>query len=117
MVKLSSYSNNYDDGKFEDLPWYFWTAEEKSVVIRNAYADKTLNSKEIKPFLNASRTHAITQFVVPAAAAILYFGPLRTTLASSFFRRSQNIGIGGKISVISSWSRFCWINYSVLVKF
>ena len=38
MVKLSSYSNNYDDeNKFEDLPWYFWTDEEKSVVIKNAY--------------------------------------------------------------------------------
>lgn len=47
MVKLSSYSNNYDDGKFEDLPWYFWTDEEKSLVIRNAYRDKMLKSKEI----------------------------------------------------------------------
>lgn len=25
MVKLSSYSNGYEDGKFELMPWEFWT--------------------------------------------------------------------------------------------
>lgn len=27
MVKLSQYSNTYEEGKFELMPWEFWTEE------------------------------------------------------------------------------------------
>ena len=45
MVKLSLYSNGYDDGKFVDNVWDFWTEEEKSLVVNRAYESKILTSK------------------------------------------------------------------------
>ena len=45
MVKLSLYSCDYEEGKFEDMPWDFWTDEEKSQVIYQAYKDNVIKSK------------------------------------------------------------------------
>lgn len=44
MVKLSNYNGAYEEGKFELMPWEFWTDEDKSQVIYNAYKQHILSS-------------------------------------------------------------------------
>lgn len=96
MVKLSQYSNGYEEGKFELMPWEFWTEEEKSQVIYQAYKDHYLTSKEVKHYLDVGRTHMITQFLVPAFAGVSYFGFMKKSIASTLYRRSPTIGNAGK---------------------
>lgn len=96
MVKLSSYSNGYEEGKFELKPWEFWTEEERSQVIHQAYKDHYLTSKEIKHYLDVSKAHMYTQFIVPALAGVGYFGFFKNTLAAPLYRRNPIYGFLGK---------------------
>lgn len=93
MPKLSTYSNyDYPDGEEQIMPWEFWTEEEKALVIRESYRDLSLTSKEVKPYLDASRIHFYTQWIVPIAAASVAFGPLRGSILANYYRRSAAVG-------------------------
>jgi hypothetical protein len=104
MVKLSSYSYGYEDGNFEPLPWEFWTEEEKSQVIYQAYKSHYLTSTEVKPYLDVSRRHMITQFLGPVAAVYTYFGYFKNNIALPLYRRSPKIGMSGNDISYRSWS-------------
>lgn len=92
MPKLSSYSNfDYPEGQEEIMPWEFWTEEERSLVIREGYRDLVLSSPEVKQYLNVSRTHFWTQWLVPLGVAGALVGPARNILAGSF-RRHLTVG-------------------------
>lgn len=94
MPRLSTYSNfDYPDGEEQVMPWEFWTEEERSLVIREAYKDLTLTSAEVKPYLNASRIHFYSQWLVPIAAAALAFGPLRSTLLAKSYKKHPSLGL------------------------
>lgn len=75
------------------MPWEFWTDEERSLVIKEGYKDLVLTSAEVKPYLNASRLHFYTQWLVPLLAAGVAFGPLRVSLLASAYRKHPNIGL------------------------
>lgn len=79
------------------MPWEFWTEEQKSQVIYQAYKEHYLTSKEVKSYLDVGRTHMITQFIVPALTGIGYFGFFKDSFASTLYRRSPRIGNLGKI--------------------
>ena len=94
MPRLSTYSNyDYPEGEEQVMPWEFWTEEERSLVIREAYKDLSVTSAEVKPFLQASRTHFYTQWLGPIGFAALAFGPLRGTLLSKAYRKHVNLGL------------------------
>lgn len=94
MPRLSSYSNfDYPEGEERIMPWEFWTEEEKSLVIKEGYKDLILTSKEVKPYLNCSRLHFYTQWLVPIAAAAICFGPLRATLLANAYKKHQTLGL------------------------
>lgn len=94
MPRLSSYSNfDYPDGEERIMPWEFWTEEERSLVIRESYKGLSLTSSEVKPYLDASRLHFWTQWIVPLAAAGVCFGPLRGTLLASSYKKHLYIGL------------------------
>ena len=93
MPKLSSYSNfDYPEGKEEIMPWEFWTEEERSLVIREGYRDLALTSPEVKSYLNTSRAHFWTQWLVPLGLAAAVAGPLRGSLLANSFRRHVTVG-------------------------
>ena len=95
MVKLSSYSNGYDNMPVRLTPWEFWTEEEKSHVIHEAYRGHYLESPEVKKYLDISKKHMYTQFLVPALAGVGYFGLLKDTVFKGLFRRSPTHGFVG----------------------
>ena len=74
------------------MPWEFWTEEERSLVIREGYKDLVLTSAEVKPYLDASRLHFFTQWLVPIAAAAACFGPLKGTLLRSAYKKHPSLG-------------------------
>ena len=79
MPRLSTYSNyDYPEGEEQIMPWEFWTDEERSLVIKEGYKDLVLSSTEVKPYLNASRAHFYTQWIVPLVAAGVCFGASRS---------------------------------------
>jgi hypothetical protein len=77
------------------MPWEFWTEEERSHVINQAYKQRYLTSKEVKPYLSASATHMITKYLGPILSGVFYFGFLKTTFALPLYRRSPTIGFVG----------------------
>lgn len=94
MPRLSTYSNfDYPDGEERTMPWEFWTEEERSLVIREGYKDLSLTSNEVKPYLDASRTHFYTQWLVPLAAAAVCFGPFKSTLLLNAYKKHPAIGL------------------------
>lgn len=95
MVKLSSYSNGYDDSNYRLTPWEFWTEEEKSLVINKAYEGHYLTSKEVKKYLDVSRRHMFTQFIVPVLSGVTYFGLLKNSLLQGLYRKSPYYGLAG----------------------
>jgi hypothetical protein len=103
MPRLSSYSNfDYPDGEEQIMPWEFWTDEERSLVIREAYKDLTLTSKEVKPYLDASRVHFYTQWLAPLAFAGVCFGPLRATLLAKAYKKHPSLGFRSILSIIKT---------------
>ena len=93
MPRLSTYSNfDYPDGEERIMPWEFWTDEERSLVIREGYKDLIINSKQVKPYLDASRLHFYTQWLVPLTAAALCFGPFRGSLLANVYKKSPLLG-------------------------
>lgn len=93
MPRLSTYSNlDYPDGEERIMPWEFWTEEERALVIRESYRDLALTSEEVKPYLDASRMHFYTQWLVPIAAAAVCFGPLRSTILVNAYKKSPTLG-------------------------
>jgi hypothetical protein len=108
MPRLSTYSNfDYPEGEEQIMPWEFWTDEERSLVIKEGYKDLVLSSAEVKPYLNASRLHFYTQWLVPLAAAGVCFGPLRVSLLANAYRRHPNIGLRRRSCAIQR-VRCCW---------
>lgn len=108
MPKLSSYSNfDYPDGQEEIMPWEFWTEEERSLVIREGYRGLVLTSPEVKPYLNTSRIHFWTQWLVPIAAAATIFGPLKSTLLASSWRQHYMTGYKRK-EIVMQIVGTCW---------
>ena len=95
MVKLSSYSNGYDNMPIRLTPWEFWTEEEKSQVIHQAYRDHYLESGEVKKYLDISKKHMYTQFLVPGLVGVGYFGFLKDTVFKGLYRRSPTHGLLG----------------------
>lgn len=94
MPRLSTYSNlDYADGDEEILPWEFWTDEERSLVIKEGYKNLIITSPEIKSYLNTSRLHFWTQWLVPLAVAGLAFGPLKSTFFASSYRTHPTLGL------------------------
>lgn len=97
MPRLSSYSNyDYPEGEEQVMPWEFWTEEERSLVIKEGYKDLILTSKEVKPYLNASRAHFYTQWIVPILALGVSFGPLRVSLLAKAYRKHPSLGYQSK---------------------
>jgi hypothetical protein len=46
MPRLSTYSNfDYPDGQERNMPWEFWTEEERALVIKEGYKDLVLTSQ------------------------------------------------------------------------
>ena len=100
MPRLSTYSNfDYPDGQEQIMPWEFWTEEERSLVIGEGYKDLVLTSKEVKPYLDASRLHFYTQWVVPLAAAALCFGPFRGSVLANAYKKHPFVGYRSKQKV------------------
>lgn len=95
MVKLSSYSNGYDNMPVRLTPWEFWTEEEKSHVIHEAYREHYLDSAEVKKYLDISKKHMYTQFLIPALAGVGYFGFLKDTVFRGLYRKSPHYGLLG----------------------
>ena len=103
MPRLSLYSNlDYPDGEERIMPWEFWTEEERSLVIKEGYKDLVLSSKEVKPYLDASRVHFYTQWIVPLAVAGLCFGPLRGSLLAKAYKKHPSVGFKSKDVVIQA---------------
>ena len=75
------------------MPWEFWTEEERSLVIREGYRDLIITSPEVKQYLDVSRTHFWTQWLVPLGVAAAVFGPFRGIFAHSF---RQHVTVGYK---------------------
>lgn len=99
MPRFSTYVADYS--KLETLPWYFWTDEERSYVIKQAYERLYINSEDVKPYLDVTRRHYISQYVVPAGLAIAYqFGLRHTSFFNNFYRMSLNQGRLGTHFVI-----------------
>ena len=93
MPRLSTYSNfDYPDGEEQVFPWEFWTEEEKALVIRESYKIGSIFSKEVKPYLDSSRVHFWTQWLVPISAFALLLGPLKRPLFGSAFMKHRYIG-------------------------
>lgn len=101
MVRLSSYSNGYDNTGIVVTPWEFWTEEEKSQVIYQAYKDHYLNSGEVKKYLDISKRHMYTQFLVPALSGVAYFGILKDSLFKGLYRRSPYYGLIGGVAFVT----------------
>jgi hypothetical protein len=100
MPQLSSYSNlDYPDGEERIMPWEFWTEEERSLVIKEGYRDLVLNSREVKPYLDASRMHFYTQWLVPLAVAGLTFGPLRGSVFANAYKKHPTIGLRSTFNI------------------
>jgi hypothetical protein len=83
MAKLSLYTTGYDEVK-KDLPWDFWTDEEKSWVINQGYERFMLKSDELKSYLRSSRLLTITNALVPMATLFASY---------AFFKRSAHVGL------------------------
>ena len=108
MPRLSTYSNfDYPDGNERIMPWEFWTEEERALVIREGYKDLVLTSQEVKPYLNASRIHFYTQWLVPIAAAAVCFGPLRGTVLASAYKKHRYVGYQSTLR-ITKVVLLCW---------
>ena len=84
------------------MSWKYWTDEERSLVIRESYRDCVLTSKEVKPYLDASRIHFYTQWIVPLAAAFICFGPFRGTLLANAYKKHPSIGFRSIIVVMQA---------------
>ena len=76
-------------------PWEFWTEEEKSHVIHEAYREHYLDSAEVKKYLDISKKHMYTQFLIPALAGVGYFGFLKDTVFRGLYRKSPHYGLLG----------------------
>ena len=101
MPRLSTYSNyDYPEGEEQVMPWEFWTDEQRSLVIKEGYKDLVLTSTEVKPYLNASRIHFYTQWLVPIIAAGVCYGPLRVSLLAHSYRRHPHIGFRSRNKII-----------------
>lgn len=93
MPRLSTYSNfDYPDGEERVFPWEFWTEEEKALVIRESYRDSSIFSPEVKAYLDSSRVHFWTQWLVPLTVTGLLLGPLRAPLFGKAFKKHRYIG-------------------------
>lgn len=94
MPRLSTYSNyDYPEGEEQVMPWEFWTDEERSLVIKEGYKNLILTSSEVKPYLNSSRLHFYTQWLVPILAAGFCYGPLRVSLLAKAYRKHPSLGL------------------------
>jgi hypothetical protein len=98
MPRFSTYAADYS--RLETVPWYFWTDEERSYVIKQAYERLYLTSEEVKPYLNVTRTHYYAQWLVPAALAVGYqFGLKKLSFFNKFYRKSGTQGNLGKLLI------------------
>ena len=104
MPRLSVYKTGYDDGDEYVKLWEFWTEEEKSFVIHNAYQHLHLSSEEVRSYLATSRMHSITQWVGPLVLAGAYQFVLKDSVFKGFYRKSPYIGLGGNAMFKYSWS-------------
>lgn len=101
MPRFSTYTADYS--KLETLPWYFWTDEERSYVIKQAYERLYLTSEEVKPYLEVTKRHYISQWAVPAALAVSYhYGLKNLSFFNTFYRKSQTQGRLGTFNLIQS---------------
>jgi hypothetical protein len=82
MARLSQYTTGYDSNT-EDLPWDFWTDEERSWVISQGYERYMLKSKEVSGYLWYSRCNQISNLVFPVAV-----------FAASCFLTGRSINVG-----------------------
>jgi hypothetical protein len=93
MPYLSLYSNHdIPEGQEKIYPWRFWTDEERSLVLKTAYERMALNSKEIKPYLDATRTHFYTQWLIPIGFVGFTGLVLKPTILQKAFRKHPNTG-------------------------
>lgn len=91
MPRFSTYTADYST--LETMPWYFWTDEERSYVIKQAYERLYLTSEQVKPYLDVTRRHYYSQYAVPAAlGAGYFFGLKHISPFRTFYRKSQTQG-------------------------
>ena len=83
------------------MPWKFWTEQERSLVIREAYKDLTLTSKEFKPYLDESRIHFYTQWSASSNCWSLLW-PLRATLLASAYNKHPSLGFRSIFIIIKT---------------
>lgn len=115
MPRFSTYTADYS--RLETVPWYFWTDEERSYVIKQGYERLYLSSEEVKPYLDVTKRHYITQWLVPAALAVTYqFGLKNLSFFNTFYRKSQAQGRLGTIIFNKSRSSILRSLYMALVK-
>ena len=69
MSRLSQYTTGYDTVT-EDLPWDFWTEEERSWVIFQGYERYMLKSSEVAPYLRNARANQFGNALFPVAALL-----------------------------------------------
>lgn len=74
------YTTGYDTVK-EDMPWDFWTDEERSWVVNQAYERFMLKSSEVQRYLTLARLHQVVGWVFPVGA----------WYASSFLTKSWRV--------------------------
>lgn len=95
MPRFSTYAADYS--KNETVPWYFWTDEERSYVIKQAYERLYLTSEQVKPYLDVTRRHYFAQWLVPAVLTVGYqFGLKNLSFFNNIYRKSQTRGHLGK---------------------
>lgn len=68
MSRLSQYTTGYDSDEKEDMPWDFWTDEERSWVIFQGYERFMLKSSEVAPYLRSSRINILGNLLFPVVA-------------------------------------------------
>lgn len=86
MAKLSMYSNPDESKQY--MPWDFWTDEERSYVINQAYTEFFLKPEEIQPYLRRGRLLTLTNWIFPVVTLPLanYLFRSHIRMTNSYFR-------------------------------
>ena len=61
-------------------------------MIKEGYRNLAISSAEVKSYLDVSRIHFWTQWLVPIGVAAAVLGPLKGTLLASSFRKHHYVG-------------------------
>lgn len=88
MAKLSLYTTGMDT-PHQEMPWDFWTDEEKSYVIWQGYDKFLYKSAEVEEYLKASRWLNVTNWLFPVVSYATFL-MLRRNVLKVWNRKFNN---------------------------